>query len=335
MLELKTESNHYEGTYMNIVILEGYVNNPGDLYWDALRAFGNLTIYDRTSRQQLAKRIAEADIVVSSKTMWDDEAFSWAPRLKMIALTSTGFNVVDLDCARKHDVIVSNVPAYSTCDVAQMALALILELCLHVGLHSNMVKDGAWMESRDFTFWKTPLIELSGKTLGVIGMGNTGTSVAHLGRAFGMNVLFFNRSIKKDAEDTKIQQVNLDELLNRADVISLHLAAAPETDGIINAAALAKMKPGVLLVNTARGTLVDEKAVADALISGQLGGFATDVVSVEPMQPDNPLLQAHGDNLIITPHIAWATHEARKRLLDTVAANVGAFVAGNPCNVVS
>ena len=275
------------------------MNNPGDLSWDALDRFGTVTVYDRTSRDQLKTRVAEADIVVSSKTEWNAEALGWAPRLKMIALTSTGYNVVDLDAARDAGVIVSNVPAYSTPDVAQMTFALLLELCLHVGEHSNLVMEGDWTRAKDFSFWNTPLVELAGKTMGIVGMGS------------------------------------LDELLAVSDVVTLHAPATPETDRMMNVQTIGRMKDGAYLLNTARGTLVDEQAVVDALRSGKLAGFAADVVSVEPMQPDNPLLQAKGQNIIVTPHIAWATHEARERLLATVTANVGAFVEGAPQNVVN
>lgn len=319
---------------MNIVVLEGYVNNPGDLSWDALKQYGTVTVYDRTSREELAARVADADVAVSSKVRWDAEALSWAPQLKMIALTSTGYNVVDLAAARERNVVVSNVPAYSTPDVAQMTFALILELCLHVGYHSELVMNGAWTKACDFSFWKTPLVELKGKTLGIVGMGSIGQAVARIARAFDMPVVFANHRPKPEAEGDGIRQVELDELLAEADFVSLHVPAAPDTNGMINAQSLAKMKNGAMLVNTARGSLVDEQAVVDALRSGKLGGFAADVVSVEPMRPDNPLLQAKGENIVVTPHIAWATHEARERLLQVVAENVGAFVAGTPQNVV-
>lgn len=320
---------------MNIVILEGQVNNPGDLSWDALDRFGTVTVYDRTSRDQLKTRVAEADIVVSSKTEWNAEALGWAPRLKMIALTSTGYNVVDLDAARDAGVIVSNVPAYSTPDVAQMTFALLLELCLHVGEHSNLVMEGDWTRAKDFSFWNTPLVELAGKTMGIVGMGSIGQAVCRIARAFGMPVVFENRSAKPQLESDGVRQVSLDELLAVSDVVTLHAPATPETDRMMNAQTIGRMKDGAYLLNTARGTLVDEQAVVDALRSGKLAGFAADVVSVEPMQPDNPLLQAKGQNIIVTPHIAWATHEARERLLATVTANVGAFVEGAPQNVVN
>lgn len=319
---------------MNIVVLEASANNPGDLSWDGFKRYGSVTVHERTPRSELADQVAEADIVVSSKTRWDAEAFAMAPRLKMIALTSTGFDVVDLDAARAHGVVVSNVPAYSTPDVAQMTFALLLELCLHVGWHSQAVMDGAWTRSDDFSFWETPLVELAGKTLGIVGMGSIGRAVCRIARAFGMPVVFENRSPKPELEGDGVRQVGLDELLAAADVVSLHVPAAPETNGMMDAAALAQMKDGSYLLNTARGSLVDERAVVDALRSGKLAGFGADVASAEPMRPDNPLLQAKGLNIVVTPHIAWATHEARERLLAVTADNVGAFVAGKPQNVV-
>lgn len=320
---------------MNIVVLEGYANNPGDLSWDDLDRYGNVVVYDRTSRDQLAQRVVDADIVVSSKVIWDAEALSWAPRLKMIALISTGYNVVDLDAAREHGVTVSNVPAYSTPDVAQMTFALLLELCLHVGEHSRAVMDGDWTRAKDFTFWNTPLVELAGKTMGIVGMGSIGKAVCRIACAFGMSVVFENRSAKPQLESDCVHQVDLDELLATSDVVTLHVPATSENARMINARALARMKDGSYLLNTARGTLVDEQAVVDALRLGKLAGFGADVVSVEPMRPDNPLLQAKGSNIVVTPHIAWATHEARARLLTAVAANVGAFVEGHPQNVVN
>lgn len=320
---------------MNIVVLEGYVNNPGDLSWDALKQYGTVTVYDRTSRDELAARVADADVAVSSKVHWDAEALSWAPNLKLIALTSTGYNVVNLAAARERGVTVSNVPAYSTPDVAQMTFALILELCLHVGYHSELVMDGAWTKAADFSFWKTPLVELQDKTLGIVGMGSIGQAVARIARAFGMPVVFANHRPKPEAEGDGIRQVEFNELLSTADFISLHVPATPETNNMMNAESIAHMKDGAMLINTARGSLVDEQAVVDALRSGKLGGFAADVVSVEPMRSDNPLLQAKDANIVVTPHIAWATHEARERLLDVVAANVGAYAEGHPQNVVN
>ena len=253
----------------------------------------------------------------------------------MIALTSTGYNVVDLDAARDAGVIVSNVPAYSTPDVAQMTFALLLELCLHVGEHSNLVMEGDWTRAKDFSFWNTPLVELAGKTMGIVGMGSIGQAVCRIARAFGMPVVFENRSAKPQLESDGVRQVSLDELLAVSDVVTLHAPATPETDRMMNVQTIGRMKDGAYLLNTARGTLVDEQAVVDALRSGKLAGFAADVVSVEPMQPDNPLLQAKGQNIIVTPPYRLGYPRSPRTLLATVTANVGAFVEGAPQNVVN
>lgn len=320
---------------MNIVVLDAYVNNPGDLSWDPLKKFGTVTLYDRTAPDEVAERVADADIAISNKITWDVAALNAAPNLKLIALTSTGFNVVDLDAAHERGIIVCNVPAYSTPDVAQMTFALLLELCLHVGDHSRGVMDGQWVRSIDFSYWDHPLVEIAGKTLGIVGMGSIGQAVARIANAFGMDVLFNNRSAKPEFETARCKQVDFDDLLANSDVVTLHAPATPETNGLINAEAITKMKEGAMLLNTARGTLVDERAVADALLSGKLAGFGADVVAVEPMRADSPLLEAKDKNIVITPHIAWATLEARTRLLDTVFANIRAFIEGAPQNVVS
>lgn len=320
---------------MDIVVLDAYVNNPGDLSWESFSELGTITLYDRTNPDEVAARAERADIAITNKILWDAETLANAPNLKLIALTSTGFNTVDLDAARKQGVTVCNVPAYSTPDVTQMTFALLLELCLHAGDHSRGVMDGEWVHSIDFSYWNTPLVEIAGKTIGIVGMGSIGQSVARVANAFGLKVLFNNRSRKPELENECCRQVELDELLAASDIVSLHAPATPETNGLIGANALEMMKDGAMLINTARGTLVDERAVADALLSGKLGGFGADVVAVEPMRSDNPLLEAKDKNLVITPHIAWATHEARARLLATVFANVRAFLEGHPQNVVS
>lgn len=320
---------------MNIVVLDAYVNNPGDLSWEPLKQFGTVTLYDRTSADEVATRAADADIAVTNKVAWDAAALDACPNLKLIALTSTGFNVVDLEAARKRGVTVCNVPAYSTPDVAQMTFALLLELCLHVGDHSHDVLAGTWVRSIDFSYWSHPLIEIAGKTIGIVGMGSIGQAVARIANAFGLEVLFNNRSAKPACENEHCKQVDFDTLLADSDIVTLHAPATPETNGLIDTRAIEKMRDGAMLLNTARGTLVDERAVADALLSGKLGGFGADVVAVEPMRADNPLLEAKDKNLVITPHIAWATHEARARLLDMVFANIRAFIEKHPQNVVS
>lgn len=320
---------------MNIAVLEGYVCNPGDLSWEALERLGAVTVHERTPRDELHERMAGVDVVVSTKVVWDAEAMGWAPDLKLIALASTGFNVVDLDEARRRGITVCNVPAYSTPDVAQMTFALILELCSRVGTYNAQVMDGAWTRAHDFCFYGTPLVELAGKTLGVVGMGSIGQAVARIARAFDMDVAFCNRSAKPELERDGMRQLELDELLRRSDIVSLHAPSTPQTDGMIDARAIALMKDGAMLVNTARGTLIDERAVADALLSGKLAGYGADVAAVEPMRPDNPLLKARDCNLAITPHVAWGTREARARLIGAVAANIEAWLAGVPRNVVS
>ena len=319
---------------MNIAVLEGYVCNPGDLSWDGFERYGDVTVYERTPRETLRERMKGVEIVIATKVIWDKEALDWSPDLKLIALASTGYNVVDLDEARRRGIMVCNVPAYSTPDVAQMTIALMLELCLNVGKHTSQVLDGAWTRTHDFCFYAMPLIEVAGKTLGIVGMGSIGQAVARIARAFDMEVLFASRSPKPHLEAPGVSHVELDELLRRSDVVSLHVPATPQTERMIDAAALSQMKDGALLINTARGTLVDERAVADALRSGKLAGFGADVVAVEPMRPDNPLLEVRDLNVAITPHIAWGTREARARLLDEVARNIEAFLEGRPRNIV-
>ncbi len=318
---------------MNITILDGYTSNPGDLSWDFLTKYGEVTAYDRTAREDLFERIATTEIALSNKIIWDKEAFDAAPHLKMIELLSTGFNVIDLEEANARGVVVSNVPAYSTPDVAQLTFALMLELTHHVGLHAESVRKGDWVESADFMYTLTPLIELSGKTLGIIGMGSIGQAVAKIAQAFGMNVVFYNRSTKPQAETSTCKQVTLDEVLAQSDFLTLHCPANAETEDIVNNNTLAKMKDGAFLINTARGNLLDEAAVAAALESGKLAGFGGDVVRVEPMTADNPLRTA--PNSIITPHVAWAAQDARKRMLAIIDDNIAGFVAGNPHNVVN
>lgn len=318
---------------MNIKIYDAYSVNPGDLSWDALKAFGDLTIYDRTSAEELPARTADVEIAVSNKIIWDAAAIAAAPNLKMIAILATGFNVVDLAAADERGIAVCNVPAYSTPDVAQLVFALLLEHVNHVGLHADHVRVGGWCIARDFTYQLTPQHEITGKTLGIIGMGNIGQAVARIAEAFGMEVIFANRSAKPQFETDHCHQVERAELLRRADVVTLHCPATPDTDDMINAASIAQMKDGAFLINTARGSLINEHDVADALVSGKLSGAAMDVVTVEPMAQDNPLRTA--PNTLITPHFAWATYEARVRLIDVVEKNIAAYVAGTPQNVVN
>lgn len=315
-----------------IAILDAHVNNPGDLSWDPLNKYGDVTVYDRTSPEEVPERVKDVDIAITNKITWDKAALEAAPKLKLIALTSTGYNTVELEEAKKREVTVCNVPAYSTPDVAQMAIGLLLELCLDIAGHSQSVREGKWIESEDFSYWNRPLVELSGKTIGIAGMGHIGQSVATISQAFGMKVLFYNRSKKPELESDTCTQVELDELYRSSDFVSLHLPASPETEKMIDAKAIAQMKDGAYLINTARGTLLDEQAVADALNDGKLGGAGLDVVAVEPMEQDNPLRLAK--NTVITPHISWATKEARTRLLNKVFENIKAYLDGNPQNTV-
>lgn len=317
----------------SIVMLDGYTVNPGDLSWDAIAELGSLAIYERSTQADAAARVANADIVVSSKVAWDEALFEAAPRLRLIALLSTGYNVVDLDAARRHGVTVCNVPAYSTPDVAQHTMALILETTNHTSEYALSVRQGDWTRSTDFTYQLDPITELAHKTIGIIGMGSIGQAVARLARAFGMEVLFFNPRPRPACEEEHVRQATMDELLAGSDIVSLHCPATPENERMVDEAFIARMKPGARLVNTARGALVDNDAVAAALASGALAWFAADVDAHEPMLPDNPLLSA--PHTIITPHIAWAALEARERLIDEVAGNIAAFLDGHPRDVVS
>lgn len=318
---------------MIIKIFDAFSMNPGDLSWEGLRRFGDVTVYERSSADELTARTADAEIALSNKIVWDADAIAAAPKLKMIAVMATGFNVVDLDAANERGITVCNIPAYSTPDVAQLVFGLMLEHFNHIGLHASHVREGGWCIARDFTYWLTPQTEMAGKTLGIVGMGSIGQAVAKRALAFDMDVLFANRSAKPACEGPHCRQVELDELLAQSDVVSLHCPATPQTERMIDARAIAKMKDGALLVNTARGTLIVEQDVADALASGKLAGAAVDVVSSEPMDRSNPLRTA--PNAIITPHLAWATFEARTRLLETLEGNIAAFVDGHPRNVVN
>tara|TARA_R110000868_G_scaffold8774_6_gene44929 strand:+ start:5944 stop:6909 length:966 start_codon:yes stop_codon:yes gene_type:complete len=320
---------------MKIVVLDGYTLNPGDLNWDALKHFGYLTIYDRTpfDSNEILKRIGDAEIIYTNKTPLPKEVITKAPKLKYIGVLATGYNVVDINVAKEAGVHVTNVPAYSTVSVAQFTMALLLEMCHHVGDHNNAVKDGKWVNALDFCFWNSPLIELDGKTLGIIGFGKIGQATAKVAQAFGLNILFHNRSEKSELESASCKQVELDELFAKSDIISLHCPLFESTEGIINTDNINKMKDGVMIINTARGGLVVEQDLANALNSGKVYSAAIDVVSEEPIKKDNPLLKAK--NCIITPHIAWAPKEARTRLMDITVKNLDAYLNGNPINIVN
>ena len=317
---------------MKIVILEGHAVNPGDLSWDVLNQFGNVTVYPRTPYEQAAERIGDAEIVLINKTNFNAALMDKCPNLKLICVLATGYNVVDCDAAKERGIIVCNVPAYSTNSVAQFTFALLLELCHQVGAHSQAVHRGDWSNCPDFCFWYTAQTELTGKTIGIIGFGSIGQTVAKIARAFGLNVIAYSRSIREEGK-ALAEYVSLDELLSRSDIISLHCPMTPETDKIINAETIAKMKDGVILLNTARGGVVDEDAVAFALGTGKISGYGADVVSAEPISPLNPLLTA--PNTILTPHMAWAPTEARQRIIDITKKSVEGYLTGNIVNCVN
>ena len=312
---------------MKIVVLDGYAANPGDLSWDAVRGDHEFVLYDRTAPEDTAARIADADIVLTNKVILNRELIQNAKNLKYIGVLATGYNVVDTAAARECNVIVTNIPAYSTDSVAQMVFALLLEICHHVGHHSERVRAGAWSACPDFCFWDYPLIELAGKTMGIIGYGRIGHRVAEIARCFGMRVIAWTRT-PRDPEC-----VSLDELLAQSDVISLHCPLFPETKNLIRRETIEKMKDGVIIINTSRGPVVNDADLRDALLSGKVYAAGADVASVEPLPADNPLMGLK--NMFYTPHIAWATYEARCRLMDIAAKNIQAFVSGAPVNVVN
>lgn len=312
---------------MKIVVLDGYAANPGDLNWDAVRGDHEFVLYDRTAPEDTAARIADADIVLTNKVILNRELIQSAKHLKYIGVLATGYNVVDTAAARECNVIVTNIPAYSTDSVAQMVFALLLEICHRAGHHSDRVRAGAWSACPDFCFWDYPLIELAGKTMGIIGYGRIGHRVAEIARCFGMRVIAWTRT-PRDPEC-----VALDELLAQSDVISLHCPLFTETKNLIRRETIEKMKDGVIIINTSRGPVVNDADLRDALLSGKVYAAGADVASVEPLPADNPLMGL--ENMFYTPHIAWATYEARRRLMDIAAKNIQAFVSGAPINVVN
>ncbi len=316
---------------MRIVVLDGYTLNPGDLNWDELNSLGSCKIYDRTSEAELPQRAAEGEILLTNKTVLNAATIRSLPQLQYIGVLATGTNVVDLPAARALGVPVTNVPAYSTASVAQATMALLLELTNAVGHHAQTVRAGRWSQQPDFAYWDQPLIELAGLTLGIVGFGRIGRAVAELGNAFGMAVLAsINR---KQTVPQFVRCVELETLLRQSDVISLHCPLTPETRHLINAERLSWVKPTAFLLNSSRGPLIDEAALAQALNSDRLAAAGLDVLSTEPPAPDNPLLSAR--NCLITPHCAWATRAARKRLMRVAVENVRAFLAGSPQNVVN
>ena len=320
---------------MKIVVLDGYAENPGDISWAPLEALGELTVYDRTALTEsplTAERIGDAEIAVTNKTPITRAVIDACPNLRAIAVLATGYNVVDTAYARTKDIPVMNVPVYGTDNVAQYAIALLLEACSQVGHHDRSVHAGEWTRSVDFCYWQKPLIEVSGKTAGIIGFGRIGQAVARILSAMNVHVLAYSRSERAEGR-ALADYVPLDTLFQKSDFIFLHCPLTPETDGIINAANIAKMKDGVIIVNNGRGQLIVEEALAAALTSGKVAYAAVDVASTEPIAAENPLL--HAPNCIITPHISWATKEARERIMQMTADNVRAFMEGKPTNVVN
>lgn len=317
---------------MKIVVLDGYSLNPGDMSWDALEALGDVEIYPRTAPEDIVKRCLDADMVLTNKVPFSKHTLVLLPRLKYIGVLATGYNVVDVEAAADLDIVVTNIPAYSTDSVVQTTFAHILAMTNRVEHYTRQNRDGRWSSNADFTYWDTPLVELSGKTIGIVGLGNIGTKVARLARCFGMEVYAFTSKMSSDLPEG-IQKTTFEGLLAVSDILTLHCPLNHATREIINASSIAKMKRGALLVNTGRGPLVNERDVAEALHSGQLGGYGADVMCQEPPAADNPLFSA--PNAYITPHVAWATFEARQRLMDIAVGNVKAFIDGAPVNVVS
>lgn len=316
-----------------IVVLDGHTLNPGDLSWRELEALGHCQVHDRTPPPQVVERAAGADLVLTNKTVLTREQIGACPRLRYIGVLATGYNIVDVDAARERQVPVTNVPTYGTRSVAQMTIALLLELTQRAGHHAQTVREGRWSRSPDFCYWDYPLIELDGLTLGIVGYGRIGQAVAEIARTLGMRVIAAASSRRKQGSDSPLPMLELDDLFRTSDVVSLHCPLTPETRELVNERRLALMKPGAFLLNTSRGPLVKEAALAAALNEGRLAGAGLDVLAVEPPDPKNPLFSAK--NCFITPHIAWATRAARARLMETAIANVKAFLAGTPQNVVN
>jgi len=323
---------------MKIVVLDGYTLNPGDISWEGLEKLGDLTVYDRTAydlsgQDLIIERAKDADILFTNKTPITREIMDKIPNLKFIGVLATGYNVVDVVAAKEKGIVVTNIPTYGTAAVGQMAIALLLELCHHVGAHSDSVFRGEWANNADWCYWNYPLIELDGKTMGIIGYGRIGQVTGRIAQAMGMKVLAYDEYQNKALESETMKYVSLDELLANSDVIALHCPLFESTKGIINKNTIAKMKDGVMIINNSRGPLIVEEDLAEALNSGKVAGAAVDVVMTEPIKPDNPLLKAK--NCIITPHISWAPKESRQRLMNIAVDNLEKFLAGTPVNVVN
>lgn len=321
---------------MKIVVLDGYIKNPGDLSWERLEKLGEFKVYDRTPKYDTAlirERIGDAEAVLISDVALPREIFETCPSLRYVGVMSTGYDTVDLEAAAERGITVSNIPTYGTDCVSQFTIALLLEICCRVGHHSDAVKEGRWGRQPDFCFWDFPLIELAGKTMGIIGFGRIGQRTAQMAQAFGMKILYQDAFCRPELETETCHFANLQELYRESDVIALHCPLLPSTKGMINREAIAQMKDGVILINAARGPLVVGEDLAEALNCGKVYAAGLDVVEKEPISMDNPLLSAK--NCIITPHIAWAAKESRARLLDLAADNLEAFIAGSPLNVVN
>lgn len=317
---------------MKIVVLDGYALNPGDLNWDSLKQLGSLEVYDRTPESDVVSRAAGAEAVLTNKTPLSATTLAQLPKLRYIGVLATGYNIVDTAAARQQAIVVTNIPTYGTASVAQFAIALLLELCHHVGLHSEAVRDGEWSRNPNWSFWKTPLVELSGKTMGVVGFGRIGRQTGAIAAALGMRVVA-NDAVQTNAPDYPgFEWMDLDRIVSESDVLSLHCPLFADNKGMINKERLARMKPTAFLLNTSRGPLIVDQDLADALNAGKIGGAGLDVLSVEPPVASNPLLSAK--NCIVTPHIAWATREARSRLLDIAVENLRLFGEGRVVNAV-
>lgn len=323
---------------MQAVVLDGYTLNPGDLSWDKLEKLCKTTIYDRTAYNlsgldEIVQRSKAADVIFTNKTPLPAEALAKLPNLKYIGVLATGYNVVDVKAAAERGIVVTNIPTYGTESVSQMAIALLLEMCHHIGIHDEAVKRGEWSRNQDWCFWKSPLVELSGKTMGIIGLGRIGRATARIAQALGMKISAFDSYQDKTLECASLRYMTLDELFAESDVIVLHCPLFEDTKGIINKQNIAKMKTGVRIINNSRGPLIIEEDLAEALNNGKVSGAALDVVSTEPIQEDNPLLRAK--NCILTPHISWAPVEARQRLMDIAIDNLQKYIEGSPINVVN
>ncbi|MEO5594281.1 MAG: D-2-hydroxyacid dehydrogenase [Chitinophagaceae bacterium] len=318
---------------MKIVVLDGYTLNPGDLDWEDLKKFGELIVHERTPADQVAERAAGAGVIFTNKTPVTEESINQLPSLKFIGVLATGYNIVNTEVAKSKGIVVANVPGYGTTSVVQMTFALLLELCLHVQRHSDSVMDGKWSRSADFCFWDYPLIELAGKTIGIIGFGHIGRQVGDVATAFGMNIIGNSRTRSDQSHRKNFAWADVPELLKQSDVVSIHCPLFPETKGLINKESLQLMKKTAFLLNTSRGPIIVDADLADALNNNVIAGAGIDVLPVEPPPAGNPLFTAK--NCIITPHIAWATKEARGRLMQITVANLASFLDGKPVNVVN